>query len=212
MVIILRSSLIQKCGKASGIVEAGIIESYKPKIRVNRDTSRANITSRSGYRQTGSTESTGDTGSDTGLAGTTEPGAGSPGSAGGAGSHAGGTQQQGGGHTGTVGHTQRQTLAMDDSNGMAIVGVSSTTLAAATGMYLYWGCHRYRVDRFTVKLMILISNPYANMLNRCAEDTFLTGKKLRQKATNGILTSSTMCYIHHMCLFRSTLFPNKSTK
>ncbi len=30
--------------------------------------------------------------------------------------------------------------------------------------------HRYGGDRFTVKLMISMSNRYANMLNRCAED------------------------------------------
>ncbi len=42
----------------------------------------------------------------------------------------------------------------------------------------------------------------------CAKYTFLTDKKLPQKAVNG----STTCFICHMCLFRSTLFPNKSTK
>ncbi len=45
-----------------------------------------------------------------------------------------------------------------------------------------------------------------------AKCTFLSGKKLPKKTVNGILTSSTTCYIRHMCLFRSTLFPNKSTK
>ncbi len=45
-----------------------------------------------------------------------------------------------------------------------------------------------------------------------AKCTFLSGKKLPQKTVNGILTSSTTCYIRHMCLFRSTLFPNKFTK
>ncbi len=45
-----------------------------------------------------------------------------------------------------------------------------------------------------------------------AKCTFLSGKMLPQKTVNGILTSSTTCYIRHMCLFRSTLFPNKSTK
>ncbi len=33
-----------------------------------------------------------------------------------------------------------------------------------------YGCHRYGVDRFTVKLMISMSYRYANMLNRCVED------------------------------------------
>ncbi len=53
----------------------------------------------------------------------------------------------------------------------------------------------------------MCGGPYA-----FAKCTFFSGKKLPQKTVNGILTISTMCYIRHMCLFRSTLFPNKFTK
>ncbi len=70
-----------------------------------------------------------------------------------------------------------------------------------------------------MKLMISMSYRYANMLNRCVRRTirvcemhFFSSKKLPQKTVNGILTISTTCYIRHMCLFRSILFPNKSTK
>ncbi len=53
----------------------------------------------------------------------------------------------------------------------------------------------------------MCGGPYA-----FAKPSFFSGKNLPQKTVNGILTISTTCYIRHMCLFRSTLFRNKSTK
>ncbi len=40
--------------------------------------------------------------------------------------------------------------------------------------------------------------------------TFLSGKKLPQKTVNGILTSSTTCYIHVICVYFDQLYSQTS--
>ncbi len=80
------------------------------------------------------------------------------------------------------------------------------------GMSSIWsGSIHFEINDFDVKSMCQYAQSMCRGQYMCAKYTFLSGKKLPQKTVNGILTSSTTCYIHHMCLFRSTLFPNKST-
>ncbi len=81
------------------------------------------------------------------------------------------------------------------------------------GMSSIWtGSIQCEINDFDVKSICQYAQSMCGGLDTFAKHTFLSGKKLPQKTVNGILTSSTTCYLRHMCLFQSTLFPNKSTK
>ncbi len=82
----------------------------------------------------------------------------------------------------------------------------------------YQGCHRYGVDRFTVKLMISMSYQYANMLNRCAEDhtrlrnaLFFLARSFLKKLLMAFLPSQ-LHAIYVICVYFDQLYSQKVHK
>ncbi len=93
------------------------------------------------------------------------------------------------------------------------LGVTLCYHGLPVGMSSIWrGSIHREINDFDVKSICQYAQSMCGGRNMFAKHTFLSGNKLPRKPVNGILTSSTTCYLRYMCLFRSTLFPNMSTK
>ncbi len=90
------------------------------------------------------------------------------------------------------------TWLSDDNSKSKLIHACTMTV----GMSSIWsGSIHHEINDFDVISICQYAQSMCGGPYTFVKCTFLSGKKLPQKTVNGILTSSTMCYIRHMCLF-----------